>query len=296
VFLVLYVDDILLASNDINMLHETKKFLMKIFEIKDLGDASFVLGIEILRNRTQCILGLSQRNYIEKVLKRYGMQDSKLENTPMAKGDKFSLNQCPKNHVENEVMQKYPYASIIGSIMYAQVCTRPNIAFITGMLGRYLSNPGLDHWKAAKRVLRYLKRTKDHMLTYRKSDKLEVIGYTDSDFGGCQDSMKSTSGYVFMLAGGAISWKGAKQSLIASSTMATEFIACYEASNHGVWLRNFDIKFLVVQERVQKCQLSIEHIGTDSMLTDPLTKGLPPNKFEEHVAHMGVIPVREIQF
>ena len=85
VFLVLYVDDILLASNDINMLHETKKFLMNNFEMKDLGDASFVLGIEILRNRTQGMLGLSQRNYIEKVMKRYGMQDSKPGHTPVAK-------------------------------------------------------------------------------------------------------------------------------------------------------------------------------------------------------------------
>ena len=77
------------------------------------------------------------------------------------------------------------------------------------------------------------------MLTYRRSDQLEIIGYTDSDFAGCQDSMKSTSGYIFLLAGGAISWKSAKQSLIASSTMAAEFVACYEASNHGIWLRNF---------------------------------------------------------
>ncbi|KAF3320214.1 Retrovirus-related Pol polyprotein from [Carex littledalei] len=84
----------------------------------------------------------------------------------------------------------------------------------------------MEHWKAAKRVLRYLKRTRDYMLTYRRSEQLEVIGYTDSDFGGCVDSMKSTSGYIFMMAGGAVSWKSAKQSLVASSTMAAEFVAC----------------------------------------------------------------------
>ena len=164
---------------------------------------------------------------------------------------------------------------------------------------------------------------------------MEVIGYTDSDFGGCQDSMKSTSGYIFVLVGGAVSWKSAKQTLMAPSTMAAEFIACYVASNHGVWLRNFvtrlrivesierplklycdnqsavlyatnnrssskskyiDIKFFVVRERVQNCQLCIEHIGTNSMLADSLTKGLTPNKFEEHVAHMGVISIRDVQF
>jgi len=104
------------------------------------------------------------------------------------------------------------------------------------MLGRYLSNPGVDHWKAAKRVLQYLQITKDYMLTYRRSDKIEIMGYTDSDFAGCQDSGKSTLGYIYMLAGGAISWKSAKQSLVTASTMEAEFVACFEASNHGMWL------------------------------------------------------------
>ncbi|KAJ4710363.1 Retrovirus-related Pol polyprotein from transposon TNT 1-94 [Melia azedarach] len=221
------------------LLHETKRFLAKNFEMKDLGDASFVLGIQIHRDRSRGILGLSQKSYIEKVFKRYGMQDCKPSDTPVAKGDKFSLKQCPKNDIEKMEMQKIPYASAIRSLMYAQVCMRPDIVYVTGMLGRYLSNPGVDHWKAAKWVLWYLQRTKDYMLTYRRLDKLKIMGYTDSDFAGCQDSMKSTSGYVFLLIGGAISWKSAKQSLIASSTMAAEFVACFEASNHGVWLRNF---------------------------------------------------------
>ena len=96
-------------------------------------------------------------------------------------------------------MQKIPYASVVGSLMYAQVCTRPDIAYIVGMLGRYLSNQGLDHWKAAKRVMWYLQRTKDFMLTYRKSDQLEIIGYSNFDFTECQDSSRSTSGYIYML-------------------------------------------------------------------------------------------------
>ncbi|XP_052210381.1 secreted RxLR effector protein 161-like [Diospyros lotus] len=232
-------------------------------------------------------------------------------------------------------MQKIPYASAVGSLMYAQVCTRPDIAFIVGMLGRYLNNPGMDHWKAAKQVMRYLQRTKDYMLTYRRSDQLEIIGYSDSDFAGCQDSRSSTSGYIYLLAGGAISWRSAKQTLIASSTMEAEFMACYEASNHGIWLRNFvtrlrildgierplklyynnksavlysnnskssskskhiDIKLLVVKERVQSEQISIEHIRTNSMIANPLTKGLPPKIFHEHTVHMGVVLCEDIMF
>ena len=97
----------------------------------------------------------------------------------------------PQNDLEKKEMQKIPYASVIGSLMYAQVCTRPDITFIVGVLGRYLSNPGLQHWTAAKRVLRYLKKTKDYVLTYRRSKNLEIIGYSDSDFAGCQDSKRS---------------------------------------------------------------------------------------------------------
>ena len=139
-----------------------------------------------------------------------------------------------------------PYASIVGSIMYAQTCTRPDISFVVGMLGRYQSNPGLDHWKAAKKVLRYLQGTKNHMLIYRRSNQLEVIGYSDSDYAGCIDTRKSTFGYIFLLAGGAISWKSAKQSVIAASTMEAEFVACFEATIQGLWLRNFISRLGVV--------------------------------------------------
>ncbi|KAL5562820.1 hypothetical protein UlMin_032567 [Ulmus minor] len=108
-------------------------------EVENLGDASFVLGIQIHRDRSRGILGLSQRTYIDKVLQRYGIQNSKPGDTPVAKGDKFSLNQCPKNSLESQEMQKILYASAVGSLMYAQVCTRPDIAYIVGMLGRYLT-------------------------------------------------------------------------------------------------------------------------------------------------------------
>ncbi|XP_068658039.1 secreted RxLR effector protein 161-like [Aristolochia californica] len=234
----------------------------------------------------------------------------------------------PNNDLERKEMYKIPYTSVIGSLMYAQVCTRPDIAFIVGVLGRYFSNLGMQHLKTAKCVKRYLRRTKDYMLTYRRSDNLDIIGFSDFDFAGSHDSIRSTSGYIFMLGEEAISWKSAKQTLIVSSTMAAEFIACFEASNLEIWLQNFvtglrvvdgidkslkiycdnksvvlysnnnrsstkskfiDIKFLVVNERVWDRQISIEHIGTSSILADSLTKGLTLKVFHEHTAHMGVI-------
>lgn len=239
VFLILYVDDILLASSDKNMLLETKRFLSSKFDMKDLGEAAYVLGIEIHRDRSRGILGLSQKAYIEKVLKKYNMHKCSASSAPIVKGDKFGTFQCPSNDYESAQMKSVPYASVVGSMMYAQVCTRPDLAFVTGMLGSYQSNPGLDHWKAAKKALRYLQGTKGLMLTYKRSDNLEVVGYSDADFAGCVDTKKSTLGYIFTLAEGAISWKSSKQSVTASSTMQAEFVACYEATGQAVWLKNF---------------------------------------------------------
>jgi hypothetical protein len=112
--------------------------------------------------------------------------------------------------------------------MYAQVCTRPDLAFVTGLLGRFQSNLGFKQWQTAKKVLRYLQETKHYMLTYKRTDNLEVIGYSDADFVGCTDSQRSTSGYVFTIASGAISWRSCKQTITTSSIMYAEFIACYE--------------------------------------------------------------------
>ncbi|RVX19854.1 Retrovirus-related Pol polyprotein from transposon TNT 1-94 [Vitis vinifera] len=170
-----------------------------------MGDATYVIGIKIHRDRFRGLLGLSQDTYINKVLKRFRMKDCSPRIDPIMKGDRFNLDQCPKNDLEWEQMKNIPYAYVVGSLMYAQVCTRLDIAFAVGMFGRYQSNPGIDHWKASKKVMRYLQGTKDYMLMYKQTNNLEVIGYSDSDYVGCIDSRKSTSGYVFMLADGAVS-------------------------------------------------------------------------------------------
>ena len=186
----------------------------------------------------------------------------------------------------------------------------------------------MDHYKAAKKVLRYLQGTKEHMLTYRKSDHLEVIGYSDSNFVRCVDTRKSTFSYIFLSAGGEISWKSAKQSIIAASTIKAEFVACFEATIQANWLQNFisrlgiidsiarplkiycdnstvvffskndkyskgakhmKLKYFFVKEEVQKQRVSIEHISTNLMIVDPLTKGLLPKTFTSHVERMGII-------
>lgn len=135
--------------------------------MKDLGDASYVLGIEIHRDRTKGVLELSQMAYIEKVLKRYNMHKCSISPAPIVKGDKFGTFQCPRNKEEENKMKRTPYASAVRSIMYAQVRTCPDLAFTTGMLCRYQSNLGIDHWRAVKKTLRYLQGTKNFMLNIR---------------------------------------------------------------------------------------------------------------------------------
>ena len=126
------------------------------FDMKDLGETFYVLGIKILRNRANEVLKLSQRTYIEKILKKFNMHNCSSTRAPIVKGDKFSKVHCPQNDDKGEEMRTIPYSSLMGGLMYVQVCIRLDIAFVVGMLGRYLSNPGSQHWKAAKKVLRYL--------------------------------------------------------------------------------------------------------------------------------------------
>eukprot|EP00253_Pinus_taeda_P014320 PITA_14320 len=218
------------------------------------------------------------------------MKDCSPSVAHIVKGDRFNLNQCLKNDFEREQMKNIPYDSAVESLMYAQVCTRPDIALVVGMLGRYQSDP-------------------------------------DSDFAGCVDSCKSTSGYIFIMASGAVSWRSAKQTLTATSTMEAEFISCFEATLHDVWLKSFisrlrimdsiskslrmycdnsavvfmaksnksgsrskhiDIKYLAIRERVKEKEVVIEHVSTELMIVGPLTKGIPPFKFKDHVMNMGL--------
>ena len=139
----MYVDDILLASSDVNLLLEMKKFLSSNFDMKDLDEASFVLGIEIHRDRRKKVLGLSEKAYLENILKKYSMHACKPSPTPIVKGDRFGEFQCPRNQYEIDQIKAVPYASVVESLQYAQVYTRPDLAFVTRLFGRYQSNPGI---------------------------------------------------------------------------------------------------------------------------------------------------------
>ena len=138
--------------------------------MKDMGEISYILGVKIHRNRSKRLLTLSQEQYIKKVFERCLMENCNPIDTPMAKGEKLSNNLCPKTLKQKKRMEKVPYASVVGSLMYAMLCTRLDISYAVGMVSRYQSNPGEAHWKALKRILRYLKGTVDYRLCYQGQD------------------------------------------------------------------------------------------------------------------------------
>lgn len=323
--MTLYVDDILLASNDVSYLMDIKSWLSSNFEMKDMGEAAYILGIKISRNREKRLLSLSQETYIENVLKRFHMHTAKPMDTPICKGEALSKNMCPKSQEDIEDMRTIPYASAIGSLMYAMLCTRPDICYAVGLVSRFQSNPGKAHWKAVKRILRYLRGTADYQLCYQGS-KVHLVGYTDADWAGDADERKSTSGYVFLLGDTSISWYSKKQTCVALSTMEAEFVALSAAAQEGVWLNRFlnhlnrqaprnpvtimsdsqssiaytkdskfhskakhiDIKYHFVKDLVAQGEVNVKYITTQDMIADPLTKAVSRSLFQKHVKSFGL--------
>ena len=191
------------------------------------------------------MLALSQALYIDKILARFSMENSNKGTLPFRHGVHLSKEQSPKTLEQKECMSRIPFASAVGSLMYAMLCTRPDIFYAVGIVSRYQFDPGEEHWIAVKHILKYLRRIRDHMLVY-SSGSLETIDYTDSYFQGDIDSRKSTSGYVFTLNGGAICWRSVKQTCVAESTTKAECVAASEAAKEAVWLKKFLMDLQVI--------------------------------------------------
>nr|GFA56038.1 retrotransposon protein, putative, Ty1-copia subclass [Tanacetum cinerariifolium] len=174
-FLILYVDDILLMGNSDPMLQSVKTYLGKCFAMKDLGEAAYILKIKIYRDRSKRLIGLCQSAYIEKILKRYSMENSKRGSIPMQEKLKLSKSQGASTPAEMKRMQNVPYASAVGSIMYAVRCTRPDVAFAQNITSRFQQNPGDIHWTTVKNILKYLRNTKDMFLVYGEAEYIAAF-------------------------------------------------------------------------------------------------------------------------
>ena len=269
----MYVDDILLIGNNVPELQSVKAWLGKCFSMKDLGEAAYILGIRIYRDRSRRLIGLSQSTYVDKVLKRFNMENSKKGNVPIHHSVKLSKSQCPGSDQEQDQMSRVPYASAIGSIMYAMICTRPDVSYALSMVSRYQENPGLSHWTAVKNILKYLRNTKEMLLVYGGEQELKVRGYSDASFQTDRDDSKSQSGWVFTLNGGAVTWKSSKQDTVALSTCESEYIAASEASKEATWIKNFIGDLGVVPSNEDPIEIFCDNEGAVALTKEPRDHG-----------------------
>ena len=227
IYLLLYVDDMLVACKDRDEIDKLKVLLNSKFEMKDLGYARKILGMEIRRNISKGKLFLSQEKYLRKVLEVFEMDNAKPVQLPLASHFRLCNLQCPQTEAEKLDMTNVPYASAVCCLMYAKVLTRPDKAHVVSVVSRYMVQPGKDHWKVVKWILRYLHGTVNYGLTYGKAKEEDdgLRGYIDSDYAGDLDRRISLTGYLFMLNDCTVNWKATLQSVVALSTTEAEYIA-----------------------------------------------------------------------
>ena len=170
---------------------------------------------------------------------------------------------------DREKMSVIPYASAIGSIMYAMLCTRPDVSLAISMAERFQSDPGVEHWTTVKNILKYLKRTKEMFLVYGGDQELVVKVYIDASFDTDPDDSKSQTGYVFILNGGAVSWCSSKQSVVADSTCKEEYIAASEVAKEGVWMKEFITDLGVVPSALDPMTLFCDNTGAIALAKEP---------------------------
>ncbi|GJS05948.1 zinc finger, CCHC-type containing protein [Tanacetum coccineum] len=213
----------------------TKKFLSSRFSMKDIGEADVILGIRIKHESNG--IAISQSHYIEKELNKINYFDWTLVSTPMDTNENLMLN-------NGQAVSQLEYSRVVGCLMYAMTCTRFDIVFAVGKLSWYTSNRGTQHWQAIQWVLKYLKKTIDYRLIYT-GYPLVLEGYTDASWISNTEDNSSTSDWVFLLGGGAISWASKKQTCIIGSTMESEFVALAVAGKEAEWLKNLLLEILL---------------------------------------------------
>ncbi|KAG9767303.1 hypothetical protein KCU88_g7475, partial [Aureobasidium melanogenum] len=231
-YIAVYVDDLLIVGPSIAEIKRIKRALRNRFQMTDLGPCSFYLGMSIQRDRQNRVLYLSQEAYIDKVIQQFGLSDCTPVSTPIEtslQAEESHEHSCPPS-------QRTEYQRMVGSLMYIMLGTRGDIAYAVSVVSRHLANPGPQHIKLARRVLRYLKGTKGLRLTY-KGHLQKLKGFTDADWAGCRDTRRSTAGYLFNIGSGAISWQSKRQSVVALSTCEAEFLGQTQATKEAIWLR-----------------------------------------------------------
>jgi hypothetical protein len=215
-----------------------KTQVQNVFEITDGGALQYFLGLEFERNREKRQLVIHQSRYTTELLQRHQMDTCAPKSTPWDSGVKLTkeMSPGPADEEEQAVMADVPYRTVVGELLFLSISTRPDISHAVGQLARFVANPGLRHWAAAKRVLRYLNGTRSLGISFDGNQPLELLGYADADWAGSEER-RSTSGYIFTYGGGAISWRSQRQPTVALSTMEAEYMSLSTCTQQAVWLR-----------------------------------------------------------
>lgn len=315
IYLLLYVDDMLIASKSKSDIKDLKKMLSTEFEMKDLGAARRILGMDIFRDKNKGVLVLSQEAYLQKLLKIFCMWDCREVQTPMGSHIKLQALTTLQEDEQARDMDQIPYASAVGSLMYAMVSSRPYLAYAVGMVSTYMGKPGREHWSAVQWIMRYLKGASGKCLTFTKEPELKVTGYCDSDYATDLDRRRSITGFIFTVGGNTVSWRSCLQKVVALSTTEAEYIALSEASREAVWLKgiceelsfkqeageihcdsqsaiylaknhmfhertkHIQVKYNYIREVIDEGDVKVLKIHTSVTPADMLTKSLPGDKF-----------------
>ncbi|GJW50989.1 retrotransposon protein, putative, ty1-copia subclass [Tanacetum coccineum] len=239
IYLLLYVDDMLITCKSKAEIRSTKSLLKKEFDMKELGEAKKILGMDIVRDRSRKILKVSQSGYVSKILNNYRIDNGKSVKMPLGGHFKLSLKDFPVKDCDVERMSKVPYANTVKSLMYLMVCTRPNIAYAVSVVSRYLANPSKNHWEAVKWILRFLRGTANVGLVYGTNcgNHVDVTCFVDSDYAKDPNKGSSITGYTFLVQGCVVSWKAMLQQVVALSTTEAEYRALTKDVKEVIWLR-----------------------------------------------------------
>jgi deoxycytidylate deaminase len=316
-----WVDDLLIACRRKSQVKELMDALNTAgIEASSHSELHYLLGMEIGHNTKEKTITVKQRAYITGLLETYRMADAKPALTPMVPNTTLSKTDDAKAEQRNTDVSQY--AKLVGSLLYLANTTRCDIAASVGQLARFMSAPAAHHMNAAVHVLKYLKGTVDLGLTYngKVSQRNVLHGFTDSDWGGCRDTRRSTTGYAFILNGASISWSSRRQATVATSTAHAEIISASEAAQEAVHLRmvleelgfpqrttvlhednmpcikiaenpvnsgkckHISIRDLYVREKVTLGEIALKHCRTEDMAADALTKNLDSTKVLKHRA------------
>ena len=317
-----YVDDLIIAMKTPEEIQEVKQLLNSQFQMKDMGELHYCLGITIERDKTEKSIRLHQKQYIPIMMRKFKLEDAKPMSTPADPNVKL----CKDDGVSKAV-DSTSYQSMLGSLLYAFITTRPDISQASAVVSKYNLNPSEAHLNALKRILRYLKGTLDITLRCRKSDKDEVLGYSDADYAGDMDDRHSTIGNLFLMSGGPISWYSKKQPIVTLSTAEAEYVALSTATQEAVWIRkllsdlgvsqdqpttimednqgaiciaknpvthsrskHIDVRYHYIREALNSNIVNLQYCPThDIMLADTLTKPLPKERFVMIRNNMGLV-------